>query len=245
MRYWVTCRYDGTPFQGWQKQPKDKTVQGDIERVFSIILNEPITIHSASRTDAKVHALGQSFHFDTKNPLPAKRLKLGANRLLDRHIEILSIKKVDERFHARFSPSIKTYQYHLRLKPHPFHIDRSMMYHHPLDVRLIRRAMKLFLGTHDFRNFTIKKEDRYDFKRTMTSFRMKPSKEDVIFTLVGNGFMTHMVRMIIGTLLALNEGKITLEDIAAQLKPKKQLPISYKAEAQGLWLMRIHYEKRP
>lgn len=241
-RWLIRCAFDGHGFDGWQRQPNKRTVQGEIERVFSEIFATPIDIHGASRTDAKVHALAFYFHVDLPKKMQKRKLLASLNRMLPKDIHIGMMKRALPTFHARKTPSLKTYVYRLHLKEDPFLVHYSTFYYFPFDLDRVRQASSIFLGTHRFHQFTIKPEDRFDFERTITRVQITKRGQHVQFIFTGNGFMTHMVRMLVGSLLALNEGKITSSWLTEQLTSKKRLPVSFKAPPQGLYLKGIDYE---
>ena len=166
------------------------------------------------------------------------------NRIIDADIYLVSLKKVPSSFEARYQHSRKTYSYQMLLgERNPFLQDTVMHIPHTLSLTKIRQGMRYFLGQHDFRNFTTKKEDGANFVRRIFQFKLKQAGPLLTFTIIGDGFMTYMVRMIIGALIALGEGKINLETIQDYLDNKIKGPVSYKAEPQGLCLEKVRYEK--
>lgn len=242
-RWLVQCSFDGHLFEGWQRQPHKRTIQGEIERVMRQVLNDStLSIHGASRTDAKVHALTFYFHVDIQKKIQPVSLIVSLNRMLPKDIHIQKMKSVKDTFHARNQPSLKEYVYRMHLKENPFLVHYSTYYYFPFHLTRIKRAMKLFQGKHRFHQFTIKPDDRYDFVRTIAKAEITQRGRHVQFKFVGNGFMTHMVRMLVGTLLALNEDKITEDWIQNQLQSSNRLPVSFKASPQGLYLKKVIYE---
>jgi tRNA pseudouridine38-40 synthase len=241
-RWLVECSFDGHGFDGWQRQPQKRTVQGEIEKILSQILNEDVHIHGSSRTDAKVHALRFYFHVDILKKIQPSSFIVSLNRMLPKDIHIQTMRRVKASFHARNQPSMKQYVYRIHLKEDPFLVHYSTYYYYPFQFERVTQAITLFEGTHRFHQFTIKPDDRYDFVRTLTKVTVTQRGQHVEFTLIGNGFMTHMVRMIVGTLLALNEGKIDERWIQDQFNEAKRLPVSFKAGPQGLYLKKVIYE---
>lgn len=243
-RYVGQLMFKGTKFQGWQTQKQGQSVQEHVEKTFSQILNQPVQVHGASRTDAGVHARGFVFHMDVITTMTTSKMVYAFNRIIDADIYLVSLKKVPSSFEARYQHSRKTYTYQILLgERNPFLQDTVMHIPHTLSLTKIRQGMRYFLGQHDFRNFTTKKEDGADFVRRIFRFKLKQTGPLVTFTIIGDGFMTHMVRMIIGSLIALGEGKINLETIQDYLDNKIKGPVSYKAEPQGLCLEKVRYEK--
>jgi tRNA pseudouridine38-40 synthase len=236
--------FKGTTFQGWQTQQQGQSVQEHVEKTLSQILNQPIQVHGASRTDAGVHARGFMFHVDAMTTIPTGKILTGFNRMIDPNIYLVSLKKVPSSFQARYQHSKKTYTYQILMgERDPFLQDTVMHVPQAISIKKIREAMPYFLGEHDFRNFTTKKEDGADFVRTIFAFKVTQTGRILKFTIVGNGFMTYMVRIIIGTIIALGQDKISLETIQESLDNRRKGPLSYKAEPQGLCLEKVRYEK--
>ena len=243
-RYVGQLMFKGTKFQGWQTQKQGLSVQEHVEKTFSQILNQPVQVHGASRTDAGVHARGFVFHMDVITMMTTSKMVYAFNRIIDADIYLVSLKKVPSSFEARYQHSRKTYSYKILLgERNPFLQDTVMHIPHTLSLTKIRQGMRYFLGQHDFRNFTTKKEDGANFVRRIFQFKLKQGGPLLTFTIIGDGFMTYMVRMIIGALIALGEGKINLETIQDYLDNKIKGPVSYKAEPQGLCLEKVRYEK--
>ena len=237
--------YDGSVFNGFQVQTKQNvvTVQGTLEKVLSQIFNTQIHIHGSGRTDKGVHALNQVIHFDIpQDEYDLSRLKYSLNRMLPSTILVKDLVKVDESFHARMSAKGKHYQYRIRLNQDPFAINYMLIYLKPLDLDLIKLGMKEFLGVHKFYNFCSNNDVEDEYEKEIFSFTLTQKDNDLIFDIIGTGFKRYMVRMIIGTLLALNEHQIDINYI----KEKLSLPLgnntSYNADPQGLYLMEVIYD---
>lgn len=241
MRYKVTLQYDGGAYFGWQKQTRERTLQGEIEARLSQIFNQAITIYASGRTDAKVHARGQVFHFD--GPLfPVQKLKYALNRMLPKDIEILRVRIVGDDFHARFSAKSKTYMYLISEKQKdPFLAGKVLFYPFPLDTKKIRKATHAFLGTHNFQNFTTKPEDEAGFVRTIHKISVRKVKDEVRITFTGTGFMRGQIRFMVGTLLAINEGKVSDDFINLKLNEKERAIVTYKVSGEGLYLLKVLY----
>jgi len=241
----IKCRveYIGTKYQGWQKQPNGATVQSTIEDIFSKILNEVIIIHGSGRTDTGVHAKGQVFHFDaSKNIADLQSLKHSANCLLPEDIKILEIEEVKMDFHSRLSAKKKIYRYDLCLgecdvfsKPFCYEINK------PFSLEKFKKALSLFIGEHDFKNFTSKETDEARFIRNIEKIDIETNGNNVSVLFVGNGFMRYTIRYIIGTCVACAIGQTTLSSIEKLLKDSDRNIVSYKAPAQGLFLVDVLY----
>ena len=245
MRYFAIVSYKGTPFCGWQKQTVSKlpSVEVTIEKVISRILNKETKIYGSGRTDAGVHALGQTFHFDSLKEIDENRFMRSLNELLPSDIRILSIKRVADDFHARFNAKSKSYIYKIRNAKisSPFKSDLEYTLGQVLDVEKMVEASKIFEGQHNFQNFTSKEEDDACFVRDLYHVEVSFKNDVIIISLNGNGFMRYMVRMIVGTLIQVGLGKLTSEDIMKILEDPVRKPSSYKAPAYGLYLKEVCY----
>ena len=244
MRIKAVVRYKGSHYHGWQKQVGDKTIQGEIEEVLSKILDKETCIFASGRTDAGVHALGQVFHFNiNKEDLNLDRLKYSMNMMLSDDIEILSLEKVDDKFHARFQVKVKTYMYKILLSSKdPFLYEGMYVCPYPLDVNLLKEALNKFVGKHDFRSLTSKEEDdEQDFIREIYNIDFKDESNQIEITFVGNGFMRYMIRYMVGVALAVAEHKENISFIDEILDKKERHIVSYKAPAEGLYLIKVEY----
>lgn len=242
MKYLAYVSYDGTNYYGWQIQPNAKTIQEEIEKVLSKILNTYIKIRGSGRTDAGVHALNQTFDFDAKEITDLDKFRYSLNCLLPNDIHINKVITVSDDFSARFSYKEKTYLYRLNMGENDI-LNRLYIYqfHQKLDVNKIKEAAKLFIGEHSFLNFTSKEEDEANFVRKISKFDIKEENNILSFIITGNGFMRYMVRMIVGTLIQVGLNKLELSDIKKLLDSGKRNPIPYKAPANGLILFNVKY----
>ena len=245
MRYLAVVSYRGTPFCGWQKQSVSKlpSVQEIIEKVLSRVLNKETKIYGSGRTDAGVHALGQTFHFDSDKDLDTKKLINSMNKLLPLDVRILSLDKVSDEFHARFSAKGKTYIYKIRNSKisDPFTSDLEYTLGQKLDLDQMKEASKLFEGKHNFQNFTSKEQDDEKFTRNIWEIDIKTEKDNIEISLTGNGFMRYMVRMIVGTLIQVGLGKMSIEEVKDNLENPVRRPSSHKAPGYGLYLYKVDY----
>lgn len=245
MRYFAVVSYRGTNYCGWQKQTVSKlpSIEETIESVLTRILNSKIKIYGSGRTDAGVHALGQTFHFDVDKEVDTKKLMHSVNELLPKDIRILELKTVDEKFHARFSAVAKTYIYKIRnaKTSSAFHSDLEWTLGQPLDIEKMREAAEVFKGEHNFQNFTSKEEDEQKFSRNIGDICIFAENSEVEISLTGNGFMRYMVRMIVGNLVQVGLGKLTACDIQDALESPVRKPSSHKAPAYGLYLKEVKY----
>ena len=245
MRYLAIVSYRGTSFCGWQKQTVSKlpSIEETIEAVISRILNKTTKIYGSGRTDAGVHALGQTFHFDTEKELDINRFAHSLNELLPEDIRILSISPVADDFHARFEAKGKTYEYRIKNAKisDPFKSDLEYTLGQKLDFEKMVEAAKVFEGKHNFQNFTSKDKDDAGFVRDLYHISLSSKNDDFIISMTGSGFMRYMVRMIVGNLIQVGLGKLTSEDIKKILEDPVRKPSSYKAPAYGLYLVEVLY----
>ena len=243
MRVLGIVSYKGTRFQGWQKQPTVVTVQGEIEKALSQVLNTEVTIFGSGRTDAGVHALAQTFTFDMSKDLDLDKLCFSINRMIDKDIKILSFKKVDDDFHARFSAKSKTYLYKIRLGvKDPFENEFQYIYPFEFDFDLFSKALKQFEGKHCFKDFTNKEEDEDGYVREIYQIVSKKQDNDITVEFTGNGFMRYQIRNMVGAALAVASKNEDLNFIPNHLKEEKNREIcQYKAPPQGLYLVKVEY----
>jgi len=245
MRYLAITSYRGTSYCGWQKQTVSKlpSIEESIEKVISRILSTDIKIYGSGRTDAGVHALGQTFHFDSPKELDIYKFSHSMNELLPDDIRILSLKAVEDIFHARFNAKAKTYIYKIKNSKvsDPFSNDLEYTLSQPLNIEKMVEASKLFIGEHNFQNFTSKDEDDANFVRNIFDIKITKENDNIVILMTGDGFMRYMVRMIVGNLIQVGLGKISKEHIEKELANFDRKPSSHKAPAQGLYLKEVIY----
>ncbi|MCL1948617.1 MAG: tRNA pseudouridine(38-40) synthase TruA [Turicibacter sp.] len=234
-------KYDGSGFNGYQRQPGLRTVQGEIEKALEKIAKKPITIHSSGRTDAGVHANGQVFHFDTEGAMDGCRYARAFKSLLPDDIFIVSSQEVDKGFHARYHGKIKEYRYQLSLNAYA-PIRRNYTYFHPrnLDIEAMREAMAHLVGTHDFTSFC-GIIDESDKVRTIFEANLYEDEGELTFQFVGNGFLRYMIRIMVGTLIAVGDGRKSAKDIPLIITGRNRKLAGLTAKPQGLYLEYVKY----
>ncbi|NBK98657.1 MAG: tRNA pseudouridine(38-40) synthase TruA [Erysipelotrichia bacterium] len=244
-RFKVTLSYNGANYHGWQTQHKNNSVQEQIERVLSTIHGTPCEIHASGRTDAKVHALGQVFHFDSNLCIDANAYVNAMNALLPKDIRILQVKQVDDDFHARFGATSKRYDYYLNQNvSNPFLYDFMGMESKTLDIEEMCKCAKIFIGTHDFTSFTSSRIDpRKSRIKTITRLTIAKENEVIHFILEGNGFLRYMVRMIVQTIIEVGKHRESVESVQQILLGKDKHLCKYKAQPQGLYLVHVSYNE--
>ncbi len=234
-KYLLTFSYDGSLFYGFQRQNNVRNVQGELEAALSNILETDVVIKGSGRTDAGVHALCQCAHFEVTS-IPDDLCSLINSKLND--IKILSVEEVSDDFHARYGVMSKTYEYKLSF-------DRSkdknyyLVYYKDLDFDKMVEASKLFVGTHDFRNFVSGTRD--DYISTIFDVTLVKEENDIIFRFTGKGFYKYMVRNLVGALIDVGKGKVTydyIKDCLENYEERRQLST---AHANGLYLVDIKY----
>lgn len=241
----LTVAYKGTHFNGWQIQPKGRTVQGVLEKTFQDVLGEPIQIMGASRTDAGVHALGQVCCVQYTCSMKAENFKFAMNRALPDDLVIHAVEEVSEAFHPIVHTESKIYQYkiyHSELKD-PFKDEFSWHVREPLDFSKMQEAAALFLGEHDFKSFCASGSNVSSTVRTIYSIDIEKSGPDeYVFKFHGNGFLYNMIRILMALLVRVGQGKATLEQAEHILAAKNRNLIPWTAPAHGLYLVEIFYE---
>lgn len=243
----LTLSYDGNNFLGWQKTSMGRSVEEELQKVLEQILQEPIQLQAASRTDAGVHALGQVVNFYTKKEeLPLSKLKISLNSLLPKDIAVLELETAPANFHPTLDCIGKEYHYHLCYGSTqiPMHRFYSWHYPHKLNLQLMRQASSYFLGTHDFSSFcNYKKNSNYvHHERTINSIEFVELPQDRLrIEIRGNSFLYKMVRNLVGTLAYVGCGKIPLEHIPTILKKKDRTLAGMTAPAHGLCLYEVFY----
>lgn len=242
----VTLAYDGSAYHGWQIQPDVPTIQGTIENVLEQIEGRRVHVTASGRTDAGVHALAQVAAFSIENPIPVDNLRRAMNRLLPRDIRILSVDETHASFHPRHDAKAKTYEYRIHRGEIVSPFDRLYVHHHPypLNEEAFLSAAPLFEGEHDFTAFASSDEkDALGLSkvRTIYSSRAERAGERLIYRVRGNGFLKHMVRNIVGTLLEAGKGNLDADGIRRVLTAPEGVKAGPSAPACGLFLISVEY----
>ena len=246
MRYFIRFSYDGSKYNGYQKQPRMKTVQSELERALkSINANKAVSVSASGRTDAGVHAYSQCAHFDISTKITPEKLKSALNSLLPDDIYVKEVKEVSDNFHARFDVKAKEYIYKINMGTYnPIEKDYVYQYNKKLDIPEMERALKYLEGTHDFRSFVKIDEEKDDYTRTIIQtslIRDVKNVNQITISILGTGFMRYMVRNIVGFLIEIGEGKHKSEDIIDILKLKDRTKAGICAPACGLYLKDVYY----
>jgi tRNA pseudouridine38-40 synthase len=244
MNYKLTLQYDGTRYDGWQRQGNtDNTIQGKLEGVLSRLAGAPVEVHGAGRTDAGVHALGQVASVRLPGGLTPEEVLTYANRYLPEDVAVVRAETADDRFHARLSAKGKIYRYCLRLGdvPDVFARRYQVRVAGPLDLDAMARAADLLTGTWDYRSFCGNRRYKKSTVRTVYSIAVDAHGPDAALTFRGTGFLYHMVRILTGTLLEVGAGERAAEEMPAILAAQDRAAAGKTAPAQGLTLVEVLY----
>jgi tRNA pseudouridine38-40 synthase len=243
MRIAVGLEYDGSRYAGWQSQPSVPSIQSVAESAFSRVAAQGVSLICAGRTDAGVHAVAQVAHFDTQALRSAHGWLLGANTYLPADVSVVWARRVPEHFHARYSAERRTYCYYIlnRLGRSALAAHRAALVHRPLDAERMREAAALLIGTHDFSAFRaaecqarspVRRLDELTVERIGVWLRVRVS---------ANAFLHHMVRNIVGLLLAVGEGKEDVRWAHEVLESRDRTRCAATAPAHGLFLWSVDY----
>lgn len=235
--------YDGTRYQGWQRQAGSaNTIQGKIEQALSRILEEPTEISGSGRTDAGVHAKGQVANFHCESRMSAREILENLRKYLPEDIGIESCKDVSERFHARLNAREKTYQYRIWNSEQPCVFDRRYVYQMPeeLDLDAMNAAAEHFLGTHDFGAFCAHRKTKKSTVRWIKRISIERVGQEVRIRVTGNGFLHNMVRILVGTLIEVGRGQRSADSIP-ELFEKRREDTGFLAPSKGLCLEEVIY----
>lgn len=238
--------YDGTNYCGWQVQPELPTVEDEVNKALSSLLNEHIEVIGASRTDSGVHALGNVAVFDTNSRIPADKFTLALNQRLPEDIRVQSSIEVTPDFHPRRVNCMKTYKYRILNRRIALPTERYYSYYvyYPLSLELMEKAGSYLVGEHDFKSFCSVKTQVTDTVRTIYDLTVTKEDKDgdmIAITIEGNGFLYNMIRIIAGTLIEVGRGALPPDDIPKILKGLDRSLAGPTAPPEGLTLVKINY----
>ena len=243
MRYLITFSYDGTNFNGYQRQNGLRTIQEEMEKALKIINNNKETIiNSSGRTDKGVHALCQRAHVDISVKITPYKLMRALNTFLPSDIHVSKTEIVNDDFHARYMVKEKEYQYKLNMGEYN-PIERNYVYQYckKLDIKKMKDAIKYFIGEHDFKSFTPTKDKRDNYVRIINYANIEEKDDIVTFTFRGNGFIKYQIRNMVGYLIKVGEGKKKGDDIPKILASSDRRMASITAHSEGLYLTKVIY----
>ena len=242
MRYFIFLAYDGTNYHGWQIQPNARSVQGEIQRCLSTILRRETPIVGAGRTDTGVHARRMAAHFDSEEPIDCLQTAFRLNRILPPDISIERIISVDNSLHARFSATSRTYHYYIHTKKCPFNRSYSLETHYNLDFDMMNKAGEYLISVKDFAAFC---KAGSDVKTTLCDVRtakwVEESPGKWYFEITADRFLRNMVRAVVGTLVDVGRGRLSMEDFKAVVESKKRTEARESMPAHALFLENVEY----
>lgn len=236
--------FEGSAFHGWQQQENAVTVQGELKKAWQLLTGETPNIIGCSRTDAGVHAKEYFFNVRTNSTIPAENFPVAlASAKLPREISVIACKEVDYDFNARFDCVKKEYIYIFENTkiPSPFNYKRTMNHKYNMDAELMNLAAKEFIGEHDFSAFSAAGTEVLSKIRTIYDAGVERDGDYVIFRVCGNGFLYNMVRIMAGTLLYVNNGRIAVNDIPRIIESKDRTTAGITAPPDGLYLNRVYF----
>lgn len=242
--YMALVSYDGTRYNGWQKQKSTKnTIQGIMEEILKKMTGSECEVIGSGRTDAGAHASGQVINFHIDTDMNESDITEYFNRYLPTDICVLSCRMAEERFHSRLNAKKKTYEYNIWTSPIKNVFERNYLFHSPksLDVEKMKHAAGFLLGEHDFLAFSSLKKTNKSTVRKIYYIDIERKESRVSIKICGNGFLYNMVRIISGTLIEVGEGKRNPEDILEALKSRNRENAGFTAPAKGLILLNVEY----
>lgn len=239
----VEISYDGSHYHGWQIQKNAVTVQEIFQNAVEKVFRSRPDIKGCSRTDSGVHANSYFVSFKTDKNIDAERIVTALNTYLPKDIAVLSCKEVDDDFHARYSVKTKEYIYKLyngKIR-NPFYHNYAYHYRYHIDADYLNSEAKAFIGTHDFSGFCSANSGVEDTVRTVKNFEVFRKDDMVYFKVEANGFLYNMVRIMVGTLLFINEGKIKQGELKTVIESRNRKLAGKTAPPDGLYLNKVNY----
>lgn len=237
----ISYQYDGSSFMGFQRQPNQRTVQGEIEKSLFHILREKIDLTSSGRTDRGVHAIQQVSNFFTAVNIPSDRLFYALSRNLPEDILLLQVEEVDSEFHARFSAKTRSYRYCITWKKNPFEHRYKAYVKEKIESTEFLKILQVFVGKHNFQNFRLQDSAFANPMREIYSISVEEVENGMNIDIVANAFLKSQIRIMIGTALQVYFGKVEGNRITRMLEELETEFPKYLADSSGLYLYRIEY----
>ncbi len=242
MRYFITFSYDGTAYHGWQIQPHSLSVQEELQKAMSILLRQPMEVVGAGRTDTGVHARKMVAHFDYDEEVDCPQLVYKLNKLLPRDIAVQQVEPVAEDMHARFSAKSRTYHYFVHMGKNPFLRSYSWQVYGNIDFELMNQAASVLMEYKDFTSFSKVNTDTKTNDCTITEAHWDRVGEDQwCFTITANRFLRNMVRAIVGTLMEVGRGRMTIEQLRRVIDAKDRCCAGDSVPGNALFLVQVKY----
>lgn len=239
----LTIEYDGTNYNGWQKQKNGVTIQEELEKAIKKITNEDVEVIGSSRTDSGVHARGMVCNFKTSSRIPTERFREAINTKLPNDIAVLLSEEVNELFHARYNSKGKRYSYTIINRFEKVAINRNFSYHvkDELNIEKMKKTCEYFIGTHDFSAFKSTGSSVKTSIRTIYDMHIDVSGQEIKLIVYGNGFLYNMVRIIVGTLIEVGRGKISCKEVESAIESGDRKVTGPCAPPNGLVLEEVYY----
>ena len=241
----LTLQYEGTRYQGWQRQVStDNTIQGKLENLLTKMCGEPIEVHGSGRTDAGVHALGQVANFHTNSAMPVDEMMVYINRYLPEDIAVVALTEAAPRFHSRLNARGKHYEYRVINSniPNVFYRRYALEVEEKLDIKAMEQAAAYLCGEHDFKSFTSAKKSKKSTVRRIDAITITREGDVLTFSFQGNGFLHHMIRILLGTLLQVGRGERTPESILQIIEAQNRELAGPLVPARGLTLVEVFFD---
>ena len=243
MRYFIEISYLGTNYHGWQSQPNAITIQEITENCLSKILNDPVKLVAAGRTDAGVHANQMYAHFDSHITINDKKsFEHKVNSFLPNDIVVKKSILVHDNAHARFDALFREYEYHISLTKNPFEIDKSYFFKKSLDIKKMNKCCDIMLQHTNFKSFSKSKTDVKTYDCKIYEAKWMLNKNSLIFKIKADRFLRNMVRAIVGTLIEIGLGKITEKEFKLIIEKKDRQLAGFSVPAHALFLKKIDYD---
>lgn len=242
MRYKLTVSYDGYNYMGFQIQNELDTIELELMKAFNKLLNVDVKVYPSGRTDRYVHAKGQVCHVDLDIDIPEYGLMKGLNAYLPNDIYIKEVEKVNDEFHARFSAIKKEYRYYINIKEYDPLTIRYLPYIPNLNLEAMLDAVKLLVGTHDFKGFASASiDERKPTVKTIYSIDIINHGDKLEFIFIGNGFLKYQIRRMMGIIVEIGKGRFTKDKITEILESKNPQDSKYILDGCGLYLEKVYY----
>lgn len=242
MRYFITLAYDGTNFHGWQIQPNGNSVQEELQKALTTLLRQPTPVVGAGRTDAGVHARKMVAHFDSDVAIDCQQLAYRLNRMVPRSMAVYDVREVGDDMHARFSATKRTYHYYVHTRKDPFLRHYSCELHFDLDFERMNKAAAILMEYSDFGAFCKSHSDvKTTICRVMAAEWHQTSDTEWYFEISADRFLRNMVRAVVGTLVDVGRGRLTLEEFRNVIEGRKRTAAGESMPANALFLEDIEY----
>jgi tRNA pseudouridine38-40 synthase len=242
LRYFIELAYKGINYHGWQYQPDADSVQETLNKALSLLLKTDIDIVGAGRTDTGVHAKQMFAHFDFESEIDAPQLVHKLNSFLPKDIAVYNILKVSDEAHARFDATKRTYEYHIHTTKDVFENDGSYQFQLSLDIDKMNQACEILFKHNDFECFSKVNTDVHTFNCVIFEANWNQNGNKLVFTISADRFLRNMVRAIVGTMINIGTGKISLADFEKIIDSKDRSQAGFSVPAHGLYLTKIEYE---